>query len=93
MMKKSSCYIYYTSLSQKIIKMKYLHVFFLFIENFFYVVLILDNSNILYGKNISDHYKLMKIFNLNEYLSQNSVLFIIFLFFIIVYLLYFFSHF
>ncbi len=69
MLKKSSCYIYYSSLTQKLIKLKYIHIFFLFIENFFTIVLIFDDSNILYGKNSSEHYKLMKIFNLNEYFS------------------------
>ena len=72
--------------------MKYLHILFLFIENFFTIVLIFDDSNILYGKNSSEHYKLMKIFNLNEYLNQSLVLYAIFFFFIIVYLLYFFSY-
>ena len=85
MMKKSSKYVYYSVLSQKILKIKYLHIFFLFIENFLTMFLIFDCSNIICGKT-NIHLKLIQICNLNHYLNQSLVLCIIVLFFLLIYL-------
>ena len=92
MMKKNSCYIYYSTLSQKIIKMKFLHILFLLIENFCTVILIIDSTNMLYGKESREHFTLLNIFNLNHYMNQTEVLCIILFFFLIIYILYFLSH-
>ncbi len=92
MMKKQSCYIYYSSLSQKIIKIKFLHILFLLIENFCTVILIIDSTNVLYGKESTEHFKLINQFNLNHYINQTEVLYIILLFFLCIYILYFLSH-
>ncbi len=91
-MKKSSKYVYYSLLSQKILKIKYLHIFFLFIENFLTMFLIFDCSNMIYGKT-NIHLKLIQICNLNHYLNQSLVLCIIVLFFLLIYLFYFLSEF
>ena len=92
MMKKSSCYIYYSSLSQKIIKLKFLHVLFILFENFCIIILIIDSTNMLYGKESREHFKILNQFNLNNYINQTEVLCIILFFFLIIYIFYFLSH-
>ena len=92
MMKKSNCYIYYNYLSQSIIKIKYFHIFFFMIENLFSILLIFDCTNIFYGKNVNDHFKLLKYLNPRVHLNQTLIVIVLYIYFIIIYIPYFFSN-
>ena len=92
MMKKSNCYIYYNALVRNIFKSRTIHIFLLFFENLCTIVLLFDITNFLFGTKVIGHFKILEQLYLNRYLNETWIICIFFAYFILIYVLYFFSN-